>query len=126
MGELDWLSNLIKSGVPVWVVLGMGVLWWVVTTFPKHFGAWGAALHDWAMRRRLAAVERDDADIADRDRQIEYFRALADSRAREIAGRDRLTFQHRQWDMDVIVHLPADFRPPPPLFGPVEQSADGS
>lgn len=126
MGELDWLSNLIKSGVPVWVVLTGGVGWWVVTTFPKYFGAWGAALHDWAMRRRLAAVERDDADIADRDRQIEYFRNLADTRAREIAGRDRITFTHRQWDMRVIEHLPPDFPPPPPLFGPSEGAADRS
>ena len=62
-----------------------------------------------------AAIERDDADIAERDRLIAHLDAVAKRNRTELTERDRLAWLHQRWDQARMAENP-DADPPPPLF----------
>ena len=102
----------------LYVLGGVLVVSMAAAAVPKILGPIGQAWADWLERRRRAAVARDDADIADRDRQIAYLRGVADEQRREIARRDALIAAHAPWDWtryDAAVKAGHDVTPPPPL-----------
>lgn len=86
---------------------------------PKIAEPIGHAIDGWLERRRAAAVASDDADIAERDRQIAYLQGVAAERMREIRERDRLAAHHMPWDWEryrAAVKAGHEVDIPPPLI----------
>ena len=114
MDEQLWELAL-RTGLPVWLVGGAGGIYLVAQVFPRILGPVSQAIHDWTRTRRQAAVERDDADIAERDRLITHLDAVVKRNRTELAERDRLAWLHQRWDQARMAENP-DADPPPPLF----------
>lgn len=109
------------AGHPWMLYAGLvfGILILAATAVPKILGPLGTGLSEWAKNQRAAASDEDDADIAERDRQIAYLQGVAAERLREIKARDALVAEHSQWDWErygAAVKAGHDVAPPPPLI----------
>lgn len=119
------MEGITTTGVPVWLVgVALSALF-IAQVFPRLLGPIGTGLDAWATRRRQAAVAKDDADIADRDRQLIYLQA---QRAEDHAYRqahDAVLVAHAAWDREQLDRCQPDTPPPPlwPTLGPVAPPA---
>lgn len=87
--------------------------------FLTIFGQWGEAMQERLDRQRSAAKAADDADIAERDRQIAYLRGVADERQRELEMRNELIREHAPWDwamFEQVLKNGGEPAAPPPLI----------
>lgn len=103
-------ENAQDSPVVLYAVIAALVLGIIVSQLlPKLRQALNSA-------RRIAA-DKDDADIADMNRKIDYLtRTVNDMRARQIEH-DAVLVKHRVWDRAVIDDpVVATREPPPPLY----------
>lgn len=112
----------IPEGWAVYGALILFILGIATTANPKVlkiFGEWGKAAEERLERQRSTAKAADDADIAERDRQIAYLQGRADEQNAEIARRDALIREHLIWDYDMydrVVRSGHTVPHPPPLF----------
>lgn len=98
-----------QSSILIGATILAGVLGVLSRSFLTNFREWSDA-------KRRMAVERDDADIAERDRKIAYLQGVADERLRELEARDRLVWAHQRWDRAKMSDPCGDHGDPPPLF----------
>lgn len=103
------------GGAPMWVVGAVASLLLVSQAFPNVLGPVSRGLASWADRRRQAVQAKDDADIAERDRQIRYLQQRLEVRQREDNERDRAAVRHRVWDLAAVDKYP-DLGTPPSLW----------
>lgn len=120
------------GGSPVMVyLLGAAlIVHLVIKLYPSAFGSLGRHLDERAARKRQAAVERDDADIAELQRQTRYLLKRSAAMGALIAElregqrqHDLFLAAHARWDRHMIASLIAadptvDIPDLPPLWPP--------
>ena len=112
----------------LYAALVVGILVIIAGAVPKILGPLGEAFDERTKRARAAAVEADDADIAEADRKIAYLAGVADERLRELQARDRLIAAHAIWDRERLIAATmagAEVSPPPPLYPEIRDLSEG-
>jgi len=113
--------------VVIYVAIIVFALTALGTAIPKALGPISKFMGEWSTQRRVAAIERDDADIADMKRQVAYLtRRLHRMDEREQRWRRELN-QHVAWDTTAITVASrhgAELPPVPPLMTPDPEEAE--
>lgn len=117
---IQWAT---ANGAPIGVVGTLVLVTTVSQLFPRILGPVSQALYDFARRRRLAAREREDADIAELRRQVEHLSVTGKRKDRRIVALEMHCWTHHTWELEAMGELPAGFRQPPATFPP-EAAAD--
>jgi len=102
----------------VWTLLLGGIVA-AAAAFPKVLGNINKGLEDWVMNKRRAAEQKDDADIADLQRQVEHLSRYVHEIRGDIIRRDACLSLHSSWDykaVQLITSLGGVIEPPPPLW----------
>lgn len=105
----------VPPGVLVWLAIAGAVIGLLATAVGTRLPLIGEGLAKFSESRRRTAAAVDDADIAERDRQIAYLQGRMDEQRAEIQSRDELVIAHQLWDRDRLVAQP-DAPKPPPLW----------
>lgn len=109
----------------LYAALLISIMVMIAQAIPKVGGSISKALADWASSQRAASADADDADIAERDREIAYIKGIAAERLRELRAFHDLANEHRPWDIhhfDKALSSDPNAKPPPPLI-PIPKSA---
>ena len=115
----DLIREALAAGVPIWV---LAVLLGVVTVsqlFPRVLGPISQAIYAFAEKRRQAAADREDADIAEWRRQVVHLAGSDRQKQERLEAIDRhLWMTVRPWMLQAMDDLPADYPPPPSIYPP--------
>lgn len=132
MNPHDLIEAAGGSPIVVWLVVIIGLALMISTAAPKVLGPISQAIFDTAEKFRVNAARRDDADLADLNRQVRYLRgrvhsleeALDRLRAEWSARYRRWSAEkraHDRWDYEasraLLSHEPP-FDPPPEYLTP--------
>lgn len=105
------------SPVLIWASIIAGTLIVLSAAFPKILGPISQGLSEWLSSSRARAVAKDEAEIADREREAAYWRGVADTLRAEIVERDRLIAAHLPFDYKMLEgHKPPYTGVIPPLY----------
>ena len=127
---MDILEVISSSPLLVYILGAVLLLHLVIKLYPEAFGAVGRWLDDRSARKRQAAADRDDADIAELRRQTHHLSERVGALAALVAemrhaqlDHDSLLVEHARWDRYMLAALvaadPASIIPdPPPLWPP--------
>ena len=119
---LRWAA---ANGAPIGILGALVMVATVSQLFPRILGPVSQALYDFAKARRLAARDREDADIAEWRRQVAHLSATGKRKDQRMEALERHCWTHRGWELQAMDALPPTFPPPPPTFPP-EGAADRS
>lgn len=105
-----------ESPIVIWVLGSLGVIAIVAGVFRRESDSWGT----WLANRRRAAVNSDDARVADQAADIQYLKQAVNVLRSELEDRDALARAHHPWDHQMIMRLlrhepHANIPEPPPL-----------
>ena len=109
------MTELNTQGLPVWLVVFVCGAIFVAQAAPKIFGPLGKLIKELGDSRRRAAVEKDDADIAERNRQIAYLNERVKTLTEDHRVRDHLIYEHLGWDQQAMKQCP-ELGLAPPLW----------
>lgn len=115
------IAKAIASPQAVPWVLAASFLLVLAQRFPGLMGPWSKAWEEHVDSRRRTAEKRDDADIADLRRQVEYLTRVVTEIRSDIVRRDAALHDHSPWDYQavrLIGELGGHIDPPPPLWPP--------
>lgn len=105
----------VPPGVMIWIGIAGALIGLLATAIGTRLPLIGEGIAKFSESRRRTAAAVDDADIAERDRQIAYLQGRMDEQRAEIQSRDELVIAHQLWDRDRLVAQP-DAPKPPPLW----------